>query len=111
MAEKKHKKLVFERTLEVDEEALYGPLPAAIAYLQGVHEKHPTAQLAEHWPYETFCELRFVWQEEETDEAYEARLKGYEEQRQRRLNEKNPDFQREQRRKVWEKLKKEFGNG
>ena len=68
------KRLDIERVVDCDTNRLYGSLDKAIEYLQEVKEKHPTAELDEHWyGYEDML-MRFVYFSPETDEEYSHRL-------------------------------------
>ena len=68
------KRLDIERVVDCDTDRLYGSLGKAIEYLQEVKEKHPTAELEEHWyGYEDML-IRFVYFSPETDEEYSRRL-------------------------------------
>jgi hypothetical protein len=65
-----------EREAECDTDRLYGPLDNAIAYLREVYEQHPQATLDEHWTGYEDMEMRFAWNELQSDEEYIRTLEG-----------------------------------
>lgn len=80
MAKVKNQRRQVQRMIPA-ESRINGPLDEAIAYLQEIKEKHPKAQLTEHWTGYEDMELVFSWWEDETDEEMQSRLA--EEQRKR----------------------------
>lgn len=64
-----------ERQVSCDTQRLYGPIPAAMAYLEEVHAKHPMAALKEQWDGYEDMHMVFAWWEPETDDELESRLR------------------------------------
>jgi hypothetical protein len=64
-----------EEFVYADCERLYGPWDVAIAYLQELREKYPTATLEEKWTGYEDMEMRVSWSRPETDEEMAERLR------------------------------------
>jgi len=73
----KYPRKMVNRSIPCDTERLYGDLRQAIAYLQEVHEKHPSAKLNETWLSYEDMTMEFSWVEEESDEEYITRVRSH----------------------------------
>ncbi len=96
---------------DCDTTRLYDSLDEAIKYLQEIKKQFPTATLEEHWTGYEDMSMCFSWYRDETDEEMALRIKQYEYKKQREAEEAEANIKKLERRKVWEKLKAEFGSG
>lgn len=107
--DKEMKPVRIEERIDADTDRLYGPLDQAIAYLCEIKARHPEAMLDEHWEGYEDMTMTFVWDRAETSEETEYRLAREKELAARETQRAQDEAARNERRKQWEKLSREFG--
>ena len=62
-----------EYIVDCDTSILYGPLDKAIEYLKKIHSEHPNVQLEEEWTGYEKMHMRFLGEQDETDQEMNFR--------------------------------------